>query len=160
MKAEYINPFILATKAVFETMLNCPLERGQPYMKEGNQPEHEISGIIGYSGRAKGSVVLSLSRGVALGAAKVMLQEDRSVIDDDVVDTVGELVNMVAGAAKAHLEELELRITLPTIITGKSHCVEFPSRVVPICIPFHCQWGDVLVEYGLVEETEESLVAS
>ena len=160
MKAEYINPFILATKSVFETMLDCRLERGQPYMKQGNQPKHEISAIIGYSGRARGCVVLSLSRGVATGAATVMLQEPRSVIDDDVVDTVGELVNMVAGAAKAHLEKLELRITLPTIITGKSHCVEFPSHVVPICIPFHCEWGEVLVEYGLVEETEESLAVS
>ena len=47
MKAEYINPFILATKSVFETMLDCPLERGKPYMKEGNHPEHDISGIIG-----------------------------------------------------------------------------------------------------------------
>ena len=160
MKAEYINPFILATKSVFETMLDCTLERGQPYMKQGNQPEHEISGIIGYSGRAKGCVVLSLSREVAISATTIMLRQTRTTIDDDVVDTVGELVNMVAGAAKAHLEDLELRITLPTIITGKSHCVEFPSCVVPICIPFHCEWGDVLVEYGLVEETEESLLAS
>ena len=157
MKAEYINPFILATKSVFDTMLQCPLKRGQPYMKQGRQPEHDISGIIGYSGRAKGSVVISLSREVAINATRVMREEDVTDFDENVIDTVGELANIIAGAAKKHLEKLDLRITLPTIVTGKSHCVEFPAGVTPMCIPFECPWGEILVEYALVEE-EATLV--
>lgn len=158
MKAEYINPFILATKAVFDTMLECPLTRGEPYMKQGRQPEHEIRGVIGYSGRAKGCVVISLSREVAINATRVMLKKHVTEIDSDVVDTVGELANMVAGSAKSHLEKLELRITLPTIITGKSHCVEFVSGVTPMCISFECEWGEVLIEYALIEVEEAAIV--
>ena len=53
MKAEYINPFLVSTIAAFDTMLNCTLTRGTPYVKNGSNPSHEISGVIGLSGRRK-----------------------------------------------------------------------------------------------------------
>ena len=153
MKAEFINPFILASKSVFETMLKCPLTRGKPYMKKGRQPEHEISGVIEYSGRATGCVVISLSRDVAINATRTMLMDESiSEFNSHVVDAVGELANMVAGAAKRNLAELELSISLPSIIIGKSHAVDFPSNMTPMCIPFTCEWGEVLIEYALREQ--------
>ena len=45
---------------------------------------------------------------------------------------VGELTNMVAGAAKAELDEYELKISLPNVITGESYSVRFPSKATPI----------------------------
>ena len=79
MKAEYINPFLAATVSVFQTMLHCPLRRGQPFLKGGAQPEYDVSGIIGLSGTAKGTVVLSLGREAAMMAAGVMLGNARRV---------------------------------------------------------------------------------
>ena len=77
MKVEYINPFLASTISVFDTMLNCKLERGDPYLKNGTQPQHEVSGVIGLSGKAQGTVVLGLSREAALDAAEALLQERR-----------------------------------------------------------------------------------
>ena len=151
MKVEYINPFLASTISVFDTMLNCKLERGAPYLKNGTQPQHEVSGVIGLSGKAQGTVVLGLSREAALSAAEVMLQERPPQINGDVTDAVGELVNIIAGSAKAKLEHLELSVSLPTVITGKNHCVEFPTNVTPICIPFTSPWGDISVDVGLRE---------
>ena len=62
MKAEHINPFLASTLSAFETMLGCGLSRGTPYVKTGATPEHEVSGVIGLSGNARGTVVLGLSR--------------------------------------------------------------------------------------------------
>ena len=149
MKVEYINPFLASTISVFDTMLNCKLERGIPYLKNGTQPQHEVSGVIGLSGKAQGTVVLGLSREAALGAAEALLQERPAEINGDVTDAVGELVNIIAGNAKAKLEHLDMSVSLPTVITGKNHCVEFPSKVTPICIPFTSAWGEVTVEVGL-----------
>ena len=152
MKAEYINPFLTATISAFETMLGCALTRGTPYIKNGSQPEHEVSGVIGLSGQAKGTVVLGLGREAAICAAEALLQERPPEINADVTDAVGELANIIAGSAKAKLENLQLSVSLPTVITGKGHCVEFPRQVTPICIPFESAWGPITVEVGLTAQ--------
>ena len=151
MKVEYINPFLMSTISVFSTMLNCKLDRGTPYLKNGTQPQHEVSGVIGLSGKAQGTVVLGLSREAAISAAEAMLQERPTEINGDVTDAVGELVNIIAGGAKAKLEKLDMSVSLPTVITGKGHCIEFPTKVTPICIPFMSAWGEITVEVGLCE---------
>jgi chemotaxis protein CheX len=160
MNVEYINPFLTSTISVFDTMLSCTLERGAPYLRNSTQPQHEVSGVIGLSGKAQGTVVLGLSRNAALGAAEAMLQERQPEINSDVTDAVGELVNMIAGSAKAKLEHLEMSVSLPTVITGKNHCVEFPTKVTPICIPFTSAWGEITVEIGLREVQADGAVAA
>jgi chemotaxis protein CheX len=152
MKAEHINPFLSAAVNVFSTMVNCSLTRGQPFLKGGSQPEYEVSGIVGLSGRAKGTIVLSLCREAALAVASAMLGEPVPEIGADVCDAVGELTNMIAGSAKAQLENLALTVSLPSVITGRGHSVDFPRHVTPICIPFESPWGAITVEVGLADE--------
>ncbi len=149
MKAEYINPFMTSLANAFETMLACPVHRGQLALKSADTPHYEVSGVIGLSGNAVGTVVLSLSREVALKATSVMLMTEADDLNGDVVDAVGELTNMVAGAAKAKLEEFNLSISLPNVVLGKGHEVHFPSNVTPICVPYTCAWGDLAIEVGL-----------
>ena len=154
MQAEYINPFIASLSNAFQTMLGCEVERGAITLKSNTSPKHEVSGIIGLSGKAVGTVVLSLSESVALKAASTMLMCEVNEINEDVVDAVGELTNMVAGAAKAELEEYELAVSLPNVITGRDHEVRFPSNVQPICVPFKTQWGSLALEVGLASVAE------
>ncbi|MEQ8789012.1 MAG: chemotaxis protein CheX [Pirellulaceae bacterium] len=149
MRAEYINPFIKALVNTFDTMLGCEVTRGQLVLKENNVALHEISGTIGLSGKAVGTVVVSLSREVALQGASAMLMMEATEIDEDVIDAVGEITNMVAGSAKAELEEYQLSISLPNVITGKNHEIRFPSQVKPICVPFSTPWGELTLEVGL-----------
>ncbi len=61
---------------------------------------------------------------------------------------------MIAGSAKAKLEEFSLSVSLPTVITGKGHCIDFPRQITPICIPFDCPWGQVAVEVGLTDSEQ------
>jgi chemotaxis protein CheX len=151
MRAEYINPFITSLDNAFQTMLCCEVKRGPLRLRLGNRSLHEVSGIIGLSGRAVGTVVLSLSREVALRAASTLLLMDATELNDDVVDAVGELTNVVAGGAKSRLEQYELSISLPNVITGIHHEIRFPSNVSPICVPFTTQWGPLVMEVGLSE---------
>jgi chemotaxis protein CheX len=151
MKVEYINPFVVSTRSVFATMLGWEIRRGAPFVKDSFQPHHDVSGVIGLSGKAKGTIVLSLDRDVALAATEAMLGEHPEEIGEEVVDAVGELANMIAGGAKAKLEQFALRVSLPSVITGKSHCVQFPSRATQIAIPFQSEAGPLMVEVGLVE---------
>ena len=151
MRVEYINPFVKSLVTTFSTMLNCTATRGPLMLKRDVFPPFEISGVIGLSGKAVGTVVVSLSKEVALKATSAMLMTETTEIDGDVIDAVGEITNMVAGAAKAELSEYELSISLPSVITGRGHEVRFPSNVTPICVPFDTQWGKLNLEVGLEE---------
>ena len=71
-------------------------------------------------------------------------------IDAQVVDCIGEVTNMIAGAAKSRLEHLQLSLSLPTVVTGGSARVAFPSRATPISIPFRSELGPLIVEVGIL----------
>ena len=87
-------------------------------------------------------------------AASVMLLTEATELNDDVLDAVGELTNMVAGRAKAELEEYELSVSLPNVITGMGHEVHFPSNVTPLSIAFDTDWGPLTLEVGLAPVVE------
>ena len=123
-----------------------------PAVKHNCQPNHEVSAVIGLSGKAKGTVVLSASREVALHVAGSLLGNRPAEINADVTDAMGEMTNMIAGQAKAQLEHFAMSVSLPTVITGKGHCIEFPKNVTPISIPFLCDWGLLALEVALVED--------
>lgn len=150
MKAEFINPFIASLSCAFQTMLACEVHRGSVSLKSSASPLHDYSGVIGLSGKAVGTVVVSLSDNVALQATSALLLTPADeVTEKDIVDAVGELANMVAGAAKAKLEGFDLSVSLPSVITGKGHTVRFPSNVTPICVPFDTAWGPLTLEVGM-----------
>jgi chemotaxis protein CheX len=151
MRVEFINPFVLATHDVFRTMLGCRLDRGPLSVKREHTPVYEVSGLIGLSGRCRGMVVVSVGRDTALRATEIMLGTPPSELNGDVADAVGELTNMVAGAAKTQLEEYQMTIGLPTVICGRAKTIAFPSDVQPIIIPFACPLGPVCIQVGLVE---------
>jgi chemotaxis protein CheX len=158
MRVEYINPFISSLANAFLTMLGCQVRRGAVSLKDGNSPKYEISGVVGFSGRAIGTVVLSLSEAVALKATSTMLLCETTSVNADVVDAVGELTNMVAGGAKAKLEDYRLAVSLPSVITGRNHEVRFPSNVIPICVPFETAWGPLALEVGFAPVPAEVAV--
>lgn len=152
MQVEFINPFIESLGNTFQVMLNCKTERVGLAVKEDEQAPYPINGVIGLSGRIAGSAVLSLSEPVALKAASTLLMMDVTELDEDVRDAVGELVNMVAGGAKAKLAQYELSVGLPNVITGQELQISFPLNTKPLTISFSCDWGPLAVEIGFTEQ--------
>lgn len=148
MRVEFINPFIASLRHTFRTMLACEVRRESLTLKQDSRAKHYISGVVGLSGRAVGTVVVSFSEKVALAAASTMLMTPVAEIDAETLDAVGELTNMVAGAAKAQLEQYELRVSLPNVVTGRDHEIHFPSNVTPIAIGFETDWGPLSLEVG------------
>ena len=153
MRVEFINPFVSATHDVFRVMLSCELVRRPLVVKREHTPMHEVSGLIGLSGTCRGMVVVSVGRETAIRAAEIMLSCRPDGLNADVMDAIGEITNMIAGAAKAQLEQYSLAVGLPTVITGKCQTITFPSGAPPIGIPFESEIGPVCVQVGLVEVT-------
>lgn len=148
-EVDFINPVISSLEETFETMLNCKITRVGLSLKESNTALHPISGIIGIHGKtAVGTVVLTMTENVALKAASTLLMMDVTEPDEDVMDAVGELTNMVAGATKAKLAQYHLAMGLPNVFHGDNCRIHFPANAHPIVIPFQSPWGPLALEVG------------
>ncbi|MDR0522207.1 MAG: chemotaxis protein CheX [Planctomycetaceae bacterium] len=156
IRVEFVNPFIIAVSKTLETMINCKVVREAPQLKKERTMLYPVSGIIGLTGAVVGTVVLTMSESLALKSASIMLQDECKEFNADVFDAVGELTNMIAGNAKAQLEEYKLRLSLPNVIHGDNTELLFPEESQPISIPFQTDYGPMAVEIGFTA-TKEAL---
>jgi chemotaxis protein CheX len=140
LKAEHVNPFIQATVQTFASMVKMKVEPGRIRIKDSGCGPYDVSGVIGLTGGAKGSVSLSFPRATARGVVAAFTG-GADVTTNQISDAVGELANIVAGAAKHDLAHYKLAISLPTVIQGAGHAVAGPADSVALVIPFTCPAG-------------------
>ena len=153
VRVEFINPFVSAVSKTFEMMINLKVTRSAPVLKENQRTLYAVSGIIGLSGTIVGTVILTMPEPLALKVASIMLMDDLKTVDTDVLDAIGELTNMVAGNAKAQLEEYKLSLSLPNVIYGADMEVHFPEHSQPITIPFDTEIGPFAIDVGFSDQT-------
>lgn len=151
MKAEFINPFLEATVEVLRTMAFVEPVAGKPYLKKDNVAKGDISGIIGLTGDARGSLALSFSETSILQIVRNMLGEEINDINGDIKDAVGELTNMISGVARKKLEAAGYNITgaIPTVVSGKNHSIRHVLGGPSIIIPFEMGAGTFVVDICL-----------
>jgi chemotaxis protein CheX len=140
IKAEHINPFIKATMDTFASMVRVKVTPGKVKLKAGDPLSYDISGIIGLSGGAKGSVAISFPRETANAMVRAFSGAGE-VEESGVIDAVGELANIIAGAAKKDLSQHNISISLPTVVTGKDHGINGPVDTVNMVVPFESEHG-------------------
>lgn len=160
MDIKYINPFVLAITSVFETMVHTKVRVGKPALRTDTKSVSDVSGVIGLSGDATGSVVLAFPMDVACKAASAFAGSPIDQSSPDFADAIGELANMVAGKAKALMNGSRISISLPSVIVGKEHTVS-QSRTSPrIVIPCETDLGSVYVDVAMkIEKAATSAAA-
>ena len=153
MNVHFINPFLEGTVSVLKTMAFVEPRAGKPYLKADNLAKGDISGIIGLTGSAAGSLALSFSEGAILRIVSNMLGEDLKSINCDVKDAVGELTNMVSGVARKNLEAqgFYIQAAIPTIVSGKNHSIAHVMGGPSLIIPFEIDEGVFVVDVCLAE---------
>jgi chemotaxis protein CheX len=136
---QFIQPFIDVCTSVFKEFVKCDLIPERAYFtKKEDFLNWDISGLIALSGEAKGIVAISMKTQTALDITRILTGSTHTYLDSDVVDMIGEVVNIISGNVKKNLEETyKLIISLPYIIKGKAHLVVIPiERTRLLCIPF------------------------
>lgn len=146
MQAQFVNPFLKATLTTFQAMVGVPIAPGKPFVKVQPGLTNDVSGIIGLSGGARGAIIISFPKGTALKVVSAFIGQNVDSIDADVMDAVGELANIITGAAKADLDGMNVTISLPSVVVGTNHKVATPKDVPSIVIPFSSSHGDFSVE--------------
>ena len=159
MDSTYIMPFVTSIQNVFETMLQLPVQVGDPQLKRTSEPSYDVSGIIGMSGDVVGNVVLSFPTSTAERVVSLFTGEEMAATHADFPDAVGELVNMVSGGAKAQFTGKEVSISCPSVVIGTDHVVFSRKDVVCIQILCNSDCGEFALEVSF-RNTPEASTAS
>ncbi len=144
MNAQYVNPFVEAVFELFSTMLQAKAARIGLGVSGGQTQDNEVMALIGFSGLVRGTVALAMPLSTSRAMVLRLLGEDTEADPETVSDTIAEMVNIVAGAAKAKLslqinETLEL--SLPVVVHGDQFEVMSPSHAIWLEVPFSSDIG-------------------
>jgi chemotaxis protein CheX len=156
---KYIQSFIDVCKNVFKGLIGTEIEAGRPYFSnQMSYPSWDISGVIGITGDACGAVVISLKKALALKLTGILTGKKYDSVDDEVVDSIGEIINIISGNLKLDFEqEFRLVISLPTVVNGNDHTIQWPhSDAHIICIPFTIFNSDVFFLAVAIESASSS----
>ena len=143
MDVKYINPFLSGTVNVLKTMAFVNIQPGKPFLKKDHVACGDVSGIIGLTGQATGSLSVTFNFELIQLIMRNMLGEEVTEVTNDVRDAVGELTNMISGDARRMLQQegLSLSAAIPTIVAGKDHTIKHVVNGPIIVIPFESEDG-------------------
>jgi chemotaxis protein CheX len=151
MDVRFINPFLEGTISVLKTMAFVEPKPGKPHLRKDSKATGDVSGIIGLTGSATGSLALSFSEKCILKIVNNMLGEKITEINGDIRDAVGEITNMISGDARKRLEADGFKIiaAIPTVVSGKDHEIRHVLAGASIIIPFEINEGSFVVDVCL-----------
>ncbi|MFQ5649184.1 MAG: chemotaxis protein CheX [bacterium] len=111
----------------------------------------DITGVLGFSGGRRGSVLITFSDAIALKAIGGMLGMEFTEVDADVRDGVGELVNMIAGGAKTKLQNkgIDFELSIPNTVIGSNHKITAPAATTRTRLDFGTPHGKFFIEVYL-----------
>lgn len=160
MDSSYVMPFVRSIQNVFSTMLHTQVTVLKPRLRETPETGHDVSGVIGFTGQVTGAVVLGFPRASAEQLVSRFVGSPVDMEHPDFTDAVGEVVNMVAGAAKAKFTDRDVRMSCPSVVVGSGHQI-FQKREWPIIqLPCECDAGQFSVQVTLRDTRGAQLGAS
>src|SRR5690606_7506459 len=109
--------------------------------------------VIGISGRVRGTVALAFSSAVAASCISKLLGIEIKYVDATVVDGIAELVNIIAGDAKARLTSDDappLTLSLPAVVRGRDYVIEHPRDTIWLAVPFTSDLGRFVLRVTLM----------
>ncbi len=151
MNTKYIEPFIESTLNVFKEFYKEEPQMRAPFLFDRDEDlGWYLSAVIGIAGETKGVISLSFSKELIISLTEKLVGYKITDIDDDVIDSTGEIVNIIAGNAKKDLEQFRLVISLPSVIKGNNHNISWPNSNSPIItVPFELSDGLFYLSVGL-----------
>ncbi len=156
MDVKLINPFPNATLNVLETMAFVKAKAEKPYLKKDNVAQGDVSGIVGITGDAKGTVSITFDELCILKIVSNMFGEEMKELNSEISDAVGELTNMISSQARLEIEKIGklLRGATPKVITDKNHKLISMAKGPKVAFPFKTDAGGFTIEVCLEKKSD------
>ena len=154
MKAQFINPFLMAIMDVFQQMLGLEIERGALELKEDFIEGKDANVLIGVIGALSGAVVYSFPRFTALEIVKSMAGMEMNDLDTFVTSALGELGNIISGNAITYLAQAgyQCEIPPPQIILGENKSISLAAPKY-FLVPINTRSGGLTISVALKEKS-------
>ncbi len=127
---EYLTPFIENTGQVIKKMASGTVQFKEVYFSNTFRIFGDISGIIGLSGDAEGTIVVTFHWSLAWKIiSKMMNVKVKEINAEFIHDGVGELINMIGGSSKKDFvgTPYHFDLSLPTVVVGSGHQIGHPE---------------------------------
>ncbi len=124
--AEPLQAFQLSIEEIIQTMAMFYSELVETYLSTTPFHYGDVSAVMSLAGEKKGAIMISFSENLArMLISSIMAVPEDDLQEEDIHDGVGEMINMIAGGAKARLgnSDSHFLLSAPTIITGSQHRV-------------------------------------
>lgn len=145
---------VKATSEVFRTMLNMRVVAGPVAIEKAQLRRSEVIGSIGVAGFLSGSISLFMPKKLARKAVAAMLMMDEATVpaDEELIDAIGELINMVGGGVKTELFEKAplFDISIPSVYVGDDLQRRAVSDDLCFLVPFTVEDQAFQVEFLMV----------
>ena len=125
--------FIDSTVNYFEEVTNEKATAGIPYIKDSEPVVLEYTGIIGISGKRKGSIYVTSTEEMLRTIAKLILGLD-DVERGEIKDLVGEIANTISGNVRQAYGS-DFMISVPVVVEGKARDIKLPDNIQSFVIP-------------------------
>jgi chemotaxis protein CheX len=125
---EYLRPFIKNTCHILRTMAALEVDFKKVYFSNAIRIFGDVSGIMGLSGNAEGTLVVTFYWDLAKMIVAKMMGTDESSIDAELIhDGVSEIINMISGSTKKEFvgKPYHFEITLPSVVVGPGHQIGY-----------------------------------
>lgn len=150
MDVRYVNPFIKAAGAVFETMIHLPVTLNKVTCRRASMSmdkTHAYSATIRLAGACEGLVAIRFSTPVAVSLISAMMETPVTRVDPDGLDALGEITSMIVGNAKKDLPCGLVNISTPRVTDDGM--VDFPNGVPVLVIPAQIDSGPFRIEASI-----------
>lgn len=127
--------FIDSTVNYFEEVTSEKAVSGIPYIKDESPIVLEYTGIIGISGKRKGSIYITTTEAMLYEIAHIILGIEE-VKRDDIKDLVGEIANTISGNVRQAYGS-DFMISVPVVVEGKAKDIKVPDNIQSFVIPLN-----------------------
>lgn len=144
--------FHQAVVRVLSTMAATSPRAGTHYHKPNNRSFGVVTGIISMqNAEIAGVMALSFETAAILPIVERMLGDAPDTVNQDVADAVGELTNMVCGAAKSDMSEAGhmFNMATPIVIVGSGVEITQFSLSQLLVLPYSTPEGQFVLEENL-----------
>lgn len=143
-----------AVHEVFETLVYVLPEESPAEQVATSVLEGELISSVHVSGDVRGVIAMICSRKTGENLALNMLGMSEGALGgEEVSDSVGEIVNMVAGHIKSHFVDngLDFKISIPSVAAAGNLALRFPETLDATKVDFSLD-GDPISVLFLVED--------
>jgi len=146
---DFNNIIIKSTTDTFSRLFTMNIVSSEIYTVTKKEHNWDISALVGVTGEVSGIISIRMKETLLTELLKKSKITVKNTDNQLASDMLGELVNTIAGNTLSKSVNGKFRISVPIIVRGEKHRLQWPSNKPVIGIPFKFDSNGLDIQYSL-----------